>query len=545
MDIPKLEELNSSNCTERSMKIHWPEFYLYISEKWSDISHSERLYWFYNNLDTRPVCRECGGPVKFINFRKGYREFCSNKCVNKSKDVSRRKIETNIKKYGSNYQELFNEKYKCTCLAKYGEVNAFKNDDIKKKIMRTNLERYGVQYPMQSEEIRNKSKATCLDKYGVEYFSQSEASIEMKKNDTQSVEKMLSTKKFNYLEAHDDIIDMDSTQFICKCNNYDCDKCIEKQFKIPKTVYWTRKDRGIELCTNILPVKPLSGTSIELFIRDILDEYNIEYETNNRTIISPKELDIYILSHKIAIECNGIFWHSDQYKNSTHHFEKFNNCREKDIQLLTIWEDQVWNKPEIVRSIILSKLGIHENRIYARKCIIKEINNKSCQEFLEKNHIQGKTISGTRIGLYYNDELVSVMVFGHTRKGIGNENGIELIRFCNKLNTQVIGGASKLFNYYLKNYNPSKIISFSSNDISLGELYKKLGFEHENTSKSSYWYIDPKTFQRHHRSNFTKSRLVKEGYDSSLSEHQIMIDRGYLKIYDSGQQKWIYDRDKL
>ena len=137
------------------------------------------------------------------------------------------------------------------------------------------------------------------------------------------------------------------------------------------------------------------------------------------------------------------------------------------------------------------------------------------------------------------------MVFGHTRKGMGNENGIELIRFCNKLNTQVIGGASRLFNYYLKNYDPSKIISFSSNDISLGELYKKLGFEYKNTSKSSYWYIDPKTLQRYHRTNFTKSRLVKEGFNPSLSEYQIMRDRGYLKIHDSGQQKWVYECNKL
>ena len=543
MVYPKKEELNSSSCTERSIKKHYPEFYEMLVSKWPNLSHSERLYWFYSGIESIPLCKECGKPVKFINWKKGYSEFCCNKCVNLSKIVKERKIKTNIEKYGENYKEVLYKKSVECVREKYGVENVFESDEIKEKIRESNRKKLGVDYPMQSKDVRDKSKKTCLDKYGVEYFSQSDISIELKKNDIVSVEKMLNTKKNNYLINHDDIIDMDSTYFICKCNNPKCDKCIEKQFKIPKSVYWTRKDRGIELCTNILPIRPLSGTSIELFIRDILDEYNIKYTTNNRTLIGPKELDIYIPSHKIAIECNGTFWHSNQYKNYTHHFGKFKSCLEKGVQLLTIWEDWIIHKPEIVKSIILSKLGVYKNKIYARKCKIEDVSYKDCQIFLEENHIQGKTIGGTRLGLYYNEELVSIMVFGHTRKGIGNENCTELIRFCNKLNTIVIGGASKLFKYYVNNYKPTKIISFSSNDISLGQLYSTLGFEYNSTSKTSYWYIDPKTLQRYHRTNFTKSRLVKEGFDPSKSESQIMFERGYLKIYDSGQQKWVYEKN--
>jgi hypothetical protein len=108
------------------------------------------------------------------------------------------------------------------------------------------------------------------------------------------------------------------------------------------------------------------------------------------------------------------------------------------------------NKQEIVKSIILSKLGIFKERIYARKCIVKEIDNKSKNDFLNKNHIQGQDISKYKLGLFYNDELVSVMTFG--QRNITGKSSFELIRFCSKLNTQIIGGASKLFQYFIKNY---------------------------------------------------------------------------------------------
>ena len=103
----------------------------------------------------------------------------------------------------------------------------------------------------------------------------------------------------------------------------------------------------------------------------------------------------------------------------------------------------------------------------------------------------------------------------------------------------MIGGCSKLFSYFVKKYSPNKIISFSSNDISEGELYKRLGFtfDHETIG---YWYVD-KNMKRHHRYSFTKKMLVKRGFDPNLSERQIMSQLNYYRIYDSGQKKWEYN----
>lgn len=214
-----------------------------------------------------------------------------------------------------------------------------------------------------------------------------------------------------------------------------------------------------------------------------------------------------------------------------------------------MWEDWIKTKPDIVESIILNKLGLIDNTIYARKCAIKDINSKTCNEFLNKNHIQGASNASIHLGLYYNDELVSIMTFSKPRVNMGakkHKQQWELVRFCSKIHTRVIGGASKLFNYFVKKYNPESIVSFSMNDISDGGLYTYLGFVNDG-SNNSYWYIEPKTLKRYHRTSFTKQAIVKRGWrdkvDSSWTEKQVMEEQGYLRIYDSGQTKWVWSKN--
>ena len=127
------------------------------------------------------------------------------------------------------------------------------------------------------------------------------------------------------------------------------------------------------------------------------------------------------------------------------------------------------------------------------------------------------------------------VIFGKNRKCVNGVNGWELYRYCTKLNTIIIGGASKLFKYFLKENKPDYIMSFSSNDISNGCLYEFLNFK-QTTQSISYWYI--KNNKRYHRFSFTKSKLVELGYDKNMSEREIMISNNYYRIYDSGQTRW-------
>lgn len=326
---------------------------------------------------------------------------------------------------------------------------------------------------------------------------------------------------------------------------------VKKIFKISNTIYHTRKYQGIESCTILNPPGyDGSNTSIELFIENILNKYNIGYIHNDRKILSGKELDFYIPSKNLAIECNGVFWHSDRNVDINYHNIKYNDCQNNNIQLLTIWEDQFRNNPEIIESILLSKLGVYENKIYARKCIIKEVSSKESKQFLTSNHLQGNCNSAIKIGLYYDNELVSLMTFGKLRRSLGNkskENIYELYRFCNKLNTQVIGGASKLFKYFIEHYNPFIVESFSSNDISNGNLYNILNFS-KVSNTISYWYIEQNNNNliRHHRYKFRKSELLKMGFDKNKTEFDIMNDmKNHYRIYDSGQTKWIWNKNNL
>ena len=266
---------------------------------------------------------------------------------------------------------------------------------------------------------------------------------------------------------------------------------------------------------------------------------------NDRTILDNKELDIYLPNLNLAIEYNGFFWHSEKMgKLKEYHLNKTLLAKSKNINLIHIFSDEWVNKKEIVKSRLLNKLNLTPNKIYARKCKIKEVLIKDKDEFLNNNHIQGKDKSSIKLGLYHDDKLVSIMTFGHPRTAIGKtkiniENQYELVRFSNLLNTNVIGGASRLLKHFIKTYNPQHIYSFSDNRWSNWEnnMYLKLDFKFISKSEPSYWYSRD-CLHRLHRYNFSKNNLRKMGYDITKTEKQIMEELNYFKIWDCGVSRF-------
>lgn len=142
-----------------------------------------------------------------------------------------------------------------------------------------------------------------------------------------------------------------------------------------------------------------------------------------------------------------------------------------------------------------------------------------------------------------NNELVSIMTFGNKRMIMkshsNNKNEYELLRFCSKINTSVIGAASKLFSHFIKHYNPETIISYANCDISNGNLYNKLGFKFISHTGLNYWWV--KNEKRYHRSNFMKHKLVAQGEDPLLTEDEIMASRGYTKVFGTGNLKYVWE----
>jgi hypothetical protein len=275
------------------------------------------------------------------------------------------------------------------------------------------------------------------------------------------------------------------------------------------------------------------------FIKEI---YNKEIITNDTSLLNGKEIDICIPDLKLGIEFNGTYYHSDFFKrDKNYHINKTKECNKKGVELIHIWDSDWIYKKEIIKSILKNKLHITDNKIYARKCIIKEVPRKESVIFLKNNHLQGNALSKYNIGLYYNEELVSLMTFSKLRKNLKQidiEGNFELLRFCNKINTNVVGGASKLFNHFIKKYNPKKIISYANRDWSNGNLYLKLNMTQLKPTPPGYnWY---KSKIKYNRFNFRKDILVKQGEDKNLTEYEIMINRGFYKVWNTGNLKFEY-----
>jgi len=305
--------------------------------------------------------------------------------------------------------------------------------------------------------------------------------------------------------------------------------------------FYYRIKNNNSICTKCFPISESSSIDqIELF-NFIKQNYSGEIILNVKNIISPYEIDVYLPQLKIGFEFNGIFWHSDKFKTKEYHLNKYQKSVENDIRLYTIWEDDWTLKREICESFILNKLS-KSTRLMARKTTLKEVDYNSSRKFLDENHLQGDCKSSKRIGLYYGEDLVSLMTFSKLRLPLNSKNvdkdSWELTRFCNKVGFSIIGGASKLLKYFLHKYNPVEIQTYSDNLISDGKLYEKLGFEYKWTSQPGYWYVINGI--RSHRFNWRKSKLIKLGHDKNKTGEEIMAELGYWKIYNGGNKKWIF-----
>lgn len=277
-----------------------------------------------------------------------------------------------------------------------------------------------------------------------------------------------------------------------------------------------------------------------VFIKSI---YKGEIQESVKGLLPKGEIDIYLPDLKIGIEYNGLYWHSERAGRGKHyHLDKTLKAHQAGIRLIHIFSDE-WNlKNEIVKNKLRSILGANNSKIYARKCIIQEITDlKEKGKFLDKNHIQGNDRSKVKLGLYYDNNLIGIMTFSSPRLAMGGKPSSrtwELSRYATSAN--VIGGASKLISFFIKNYKPKLIYSYSDNRWSnlSKNLYTSIGFLFKSRSTPGYYYT--KDFkERLHRFNFRKHNLKKMGMNiSGKTEKQIMEELKYSKIWDCGVTRW-------
>ena len=507
---------------------------------------AERIW---NVLNERPMCKICGKPTPFLGFSKGYAQTCGNKeCKNKlyslknkeawenmdeekKKDQQKRREETNLKKYGvknPGQSKVVQEKMKQTNLKKYGTEYAFASDEIKEKIKKTNNERYGCDYGLSNPEIIKKRENTLIKRYGVSNIKQVDNILNKQYEEYEKhIEDHFEMKECQLVDKYTGIYSGPRNQLPLKTYHFKCNIC----GKIFEDKFNYSNPRPIA-CPNCF--KSHNESFWEREVREFIKSLNIEFEKTDRNILNGKELDIYIPSKKVAIECDGLYYHNEKFLDKDYHLNKTKECEKLGIHLLHIFEDEWREKREIIQSIIKSALGVYDTKIGARKCKIEK--NLDCKEFFDKNHLQGFTSGKYTYCLTYTNEIVAALAIGVPR--FNKEYNFEILRFATKINTQVIGAFEKLFKEFLKDHK-GKIITYSDRRIFTGNLYRNNGFKELEPTKPSYFYT--KWIVRIPRLSMTKQKLVKQfNEDTSLTEHQIANKYGYYKIYDCGNWKFEY-----
>lgn len=436
----------------------------------------------------------------------------------------------------------FKDKQIDTWNVNYG-CHPWADDTVREKRRKTLLEKYGVEHPILSDEILLKIQESCLSRYGNIIASKSAEIIEKIKL-THSLEitkdKSRNTCLTRYGTEHY------KTSLIPEKIRDLLDNSSELEILVHRY--------GIVGLSNVLDVSidtirnRIKKFNIQILFKSGIQQEIVEYvksigvvdvQVDTRKIIPPKELDLYSENHKVAIEVNGSYWHSElNGKHKGYHLEKLNQCKLKDISLFFIWEHLWKYKKEIVKSRLLNKFG-KSKKIYARKCVVKMLTSGEKTEFLNRTHLQGDCKSTVNIGLFYDEKLSCVMTFGKPR--FNRKAEWELIRFSNELGISVVGGASRLFRYFVNTFTPKSVISYSDRQYGNGQLYSALGFRFESTSPPSYYYTsDYKIFEN--RLKYQKHKLIGilATVDDNLTEWENMQANGYDRVWDCGTDVWVW-----
>lgn len=443
-------------------------------------SISERLWHIQNNSYDIPKCPICGTSTKWRWEIKGYTAHCSSKC-------------------------------------------AHNDDTVLNKTKQTNLEKYGVDNPLKSEYIRQKGLDTILKRYNVKNAFWS-------KGREYNIQQLVQSKNKNIQQVSkiNKLINDGLTQSQIGISLNRCQPRISKLLK------------RLQLKTKKSLLTSTTQQEIYDFLQDCIP--NIEIRLNDTETITPYHLDILIPSINIGVEINGVYWHSELHnRNREYHIRKTNLCDTKQIQLIQIYDNEWRYKQNIVKSRLKNLIGVTSQKLYARKLKVVSLSTQTTSEFLEVNHIQGNITASIRYGLVdENNELYCCCTFGKSR--YDKQYQYELLRYCNKLDTTVIGGAGKLLNHFVKNHKPTSIISYADRRWSKGNLYEQLGFNFSGNTYPNYYYFHRSNSSKlFSRQQFQKHKLQDklEYFDSNLIEWENMIKNGYDRIWDCGHSKWI------
>lgn len=357
------------------------------------------------------------------------------------------------------------------------------------------IEKYGVDSPAKLPEVIEKIKTTCMKKFGAVNYQQSllpQKTIEIV-NDKNKFRNFIIKNKLKTVSEISDILQYKSESSVCKLlHKYNSWDLIDR--------YSSGEEKELDKFVNSLSVSC----------------------QKDRKIIFPYEIDILCNEYKVGLEMNGLYWHCSLKKNKNYHFLKSKMMEERGYRLIHIY-DYEWNderKRPIIESLLRITFGKVGNKIYARNCEIKEITNKEAKSFNEKNHLQGHRNAQITYGLFYKNELVQLMSFSKHKK-----YEWEIIRGCPGSNNIVVGGVSKLFNHFIKEYNPNQVFSYCDYNKFDGKGYEALGMKFIGyTGPDMKWIIDWSVVNR------------------KPNKHKELKEKAVAQIWGAGSKKYLWTK---
>ena len=463
-------------------------------------------------------------------YRAKYKQTCLNKygveSHNQADSVKEKYKNTCMERYGVETTAVIPEvasQRELTCLLKYGVSNPAQSSAIQDKIKNTNIERYGVSSYTQTEEFHKKVVNACLVKFGETSYSKTKEHREnmsrlskerSEQNWSEECRAVLQDRNslFNYLVSLDKkptVLEL-SSRFNCSIS----------------TIGERARQWELYGYFNL----SYSTSSYEKEIKAFLKELGVDV-SKNRMQLDGLEIDLYNEEKKIGIEFNGTYWHSlSVLGDKNYHLKKSKLAESKGIRLIHVYEYE-WNDPNkrpLIESLIKIAFGKVNEKIYARKCEIREVSNKEAKDFNNKNHLQGHRNAQVTYGLYYQGQLRQLMSFSKTKynKNLKGDNEWEIIRGCPGSNNIVVGGVSRLFKHFIEQNNPDKVFSYCDFNKFDGKGYEAIGMCFMGyTGPDMKWVL--------------KDRSV---VSRQPSKHAELKKQSVDQIFGAGSKKYIWEK---
>lgn len=519
-------------------------------------SLKQRFYCVKNQISEMPLCPVCSSPTPWNQYLNAFNQFCGVRCFN----ISMRGESGRKRACSRNQFKKIEARDLPTLLSKLTRRDGKINGNLTNEkhltheqiaMLHLHTRDYPEEFSISSRVMILANKlslgdltcANCSKIFEPSNDKKRYCSVECSNKHTDKIDKTKTANLTKYGVTSNLVHGVISPETQARILNGEVGELYLSGLTVPEIA----KNLNIsDSRTHVLLNKWATSEGVEIQkrsysylqkrIADALRERNIDFLEGSRSIIPPYEVDFYLPQHRIAIEINGIYWHSEKFKDRDYHEKKCNMAREQNVHLMQFWETEINNNFDLV----ISMIDQNRKSIYARNCKIGTPTSAQHLEFLNQNHIQGWVNARVKLGLWFGDELVAIMTFGSPR--FSNDAPWELLRFASLRGHRVVGGFSKLLQHFTQNHS-GDVISYAHKRLSnFANVYEKCGFEklRETPPSYTYYHAEKPSISRYKAQKHKLSKLLGDKYCPSETERANMNRNQYYRVWDAGQIVYRY-----